>query len=617
MPARLTRIDGQHLRFALRAGIARVLEATGLLNRINVYPVPDGDTGTNLSMTLGAVDHALARLASRSAGEVLAVAADAAVDGARGNSGAIMAEFLQGLADAVGERRRVNAADLAHAFASADRYARGALDTPQEGTILTAITAVSGSFGQQVHARTRDLRAILPAAAEVARVAVATTRETLPALRKAGVEDAGAKGFLLLIEGMADAALERPEAGAAVAADAAVAAPAAPVAASHDHDGLRFCTECVIGGSGIDRRRLRDELAALGNSLVVAGSRDKVKVHIHSDDPAAVFALAARYGAVSGQKAEDMTRQARARSATARHAVVVTDTGADLPDELLEELGIHTVPLRIHFADRTYLDKVGLTPAEFLREIATSDHHPKTSQPAPGDLRRVYDFLASHYEHVIAVSLLGRVSGTLQASRMAARRSADPQRVTVIDSQSVSVGQGLVALYAAECARAGLTVPALVTAVGRAIADTRLYGAVSTLDYATRGGRLPRLATWLAHILPVLPVLRIGGGVGVAAVFRRGTSPVPTLTRLATRRLEPGARYRFAVAHAGLPEEAAALATAIAGAVPDAAGVYVTELGPAASAHGGPGTLGIAVQRYVDPALLAGFTTLPTAPTSP
>ena len=132
MPGRLIRIDGQHLRLALRAGIARVLAATGLLNKINVYPVPDGDTGTNLSMTLSAVDHALSRLGTRSAGEVLAAAADAAVDGARGNSGAIMAEFLQGLADAVSDRRKLNAAELAVAFASADRYARGALDAPRK-----------------------------------------------------------------------------------------------------------------------------------------------------------------------------------------------------------------------------------------------------------------------------------------------------------------------------------------------------------------------------------------------------------------------------------------------------------------------------------------------------
>ena len=607
MPARLHRIDGQHLRFALRAGIARVLAATGLLNRINVFPVPDGDTGTNLSMTLGAVDHVLARRLSRSAGEVLAAAADAAVDGARGNSGAILAEFLQGLADAVGERRRLNAADLAHAFASGDRYARGALDAPLEGTILTAISAVSGSLARQVKGHARDLRAILPAAAEAAREAVAATRETLPAMRKAGVEDAGAKGFLLLLEGVVDATLERPEATTLATEETVLAAEDLPaaVAAHEDSVQFRFCTECVITAAGIDRRKLRDELAALGNSLVLAGSRDKVKIHIHVDAPDAVFDLASRYGAVGGQKAEDMTRQARARVDQRHRVVVATDSGADLPEEISADLGLHTVPLRIHFADRTLLDKVGMAPAQFLRELATSTHHPKTSQPAPGDLRRVYDFLASHYEHVIVISLLGRVSGTLQASRMAARRSASPERITVIDSQSVSVGQGLIAMYAAECARAGLPVAEVVQAVHRAIAATRLFGIVTDLDYATRGGRLPRVAVWLARVLPLLPVLRIGGGVRASGFIRRGADAVGPLLRQATRALDPARTYRFAIAHAGLPGPAAALQAALAAAVPTAAGIYVTELGAAASVHGGPGTLAVAVQEYVDPAKLA------------
>jgi DegV family protein with EDD domain len=601
---RLTRIDGQHLRLALRAGIARVLAATGLLNKINVYPVPDGDTGTNLSMTLSAVDHALAKLGTRSAGEVLAAAADAAVDGARGNSGAIMAEFLQGLADAVSDRRRLNAAELALAFASADRYARGALDAPQEGTILTAITAVAGSMARETRSHARDLRAILPAAVQVARQAVAQTRDMLPAMRKAGVEDAGAKGFLLLMEGVVDAALGRPEA-ATGATEITVMAAEGDIPGNDDHDSaieFRFCTECIVTGSGIDRRKLRDELAALGNSLVLAGGRDKVKIHVHVDAPNAVFELASRYGTVGAQKADDMTLQARSRAQRDRRIVVVTDTGADLPDEVLEELSIHTVPLRIHFADRTFLDKTSMTSAEFLREIASCEHHPKTSQPAPGDLRRVYDFLASHYEHVVAISLLGRVSGTLQASRMAARRSANPERITVIDSKNVTVGQGLIAMYAAECARAGMSLQALLAAVERAVAGTRSYGVVSDLSYATRGGRLPAPIRWLASALPINPVLYIGGGkLGLAGVFRRGGNPVTALARHATRGVVPGRKYRFAVAHAGLPAQAAELKAALLAAVPDVVGVYVSEIGAAASVHGGPGTLVAAVQEYLPP----------------
>lgn len=606
MPGRLTRLDGRLLRLALRAGSARVLAATGLLNRINVYPVPDGDTGTNLAMTLSAVDQALAGSASGNAGEVLALAADAALDGARGNSGAIIAAFLQGLADTAAGQRRIDAAQLAAAFANAGRYARAALEAPEEGTILTAISAAAQALAGASGERRADLRAILPLALAATREAVAHTPEMLPALRRAGVEDAGARGFLLLFEGAVEATPGLPPED-----DMASAASSAMEEALHaswpaEAAGAgRYCTECVISGGGIDRQRLRAALATLGHSLVVAGSRDKLRIHIHSDSPAAVFALAAGYGLVAQQKADDMDRQAQACGAGHPQAVVLTDTGADLPGEIFDELGIHTVPLRLHFGERSFLDKLGMTPAEFLREVAASSVHPKTSQPAPGDLRRSYDFLASHYGHVISLTLLGRASGTLQASRAAAQRSRDPQRITVIDSHSISVGQGLIAMYAAECARAELPLPVILDAVRRAAASTRLWATVADLDYAIRGGRLPRLAAWLAAVLPVLPVLRIGGGrIGIAGLIRRGRDPVPALLRQLLRHADRTRRYRFAIAHAGCPERAARLRDALAAAWPQADGIYLVELGAAASVHAGPGALGVAALEYQPPEAL-------------
>jgi len=601
MPGRLRRIDGLQLRLALRVGITRVEAATGLLNRINVYPVADGDTGTNLAMTLSAVDEVLAGCTSRVAGEVLALAADAALDGARGNSGAILAAFLQGLADATAGARRIDAVQLAAAFANADHLARAALEAPEEGTILSAISATARALADAAGDRHADLRVILPAVLAATREAVAHGPDLLPVLRRAGVEDAGARGYLLLLEGAVDAALRRPVAAAPIDAGRTQAVPA-PWPVEETPGAYRYCTECVISGTGIDRQRLREALAALGDSLVVAGSRDKLRIHIHSDTPAVVFALAARHGLVTRQKADDMGRQAQVLGKQRQQVVVVTDTGADLPEDVLDELGIHTVPLRLHFGERSYLDKLGMTPAEFLREVATSSVHPKTSQPAPGDLRRSYDFLASHYGHVLSLTLLGRVSGTLQASRMAAQRSSDAARITVIDSRNLSVGQGLIVMYAAECARAQLPLPVILAAVERAAATTRLWATVADLDYAIRGGRLPRLAAWLATVLPVLPVLRIGGGrIGIAGLLRRGGDPVPALLRQVLRHAHHSRRYCFAIAHAGCPEQAARLRAALAAAWPGADAIHLVELGPAASVHAGPGALGVAALEYQPP----------------
>ncbi len=599
------RVDGELLRLALRAGIARVLAQTDLLNRINVFPVPDGDTGTNLSLTLGAVDHALLATSAGGAGGVFAAAADAALDAARGNSGAIVAELLQGLADALSERSQADLAALAAAFANADRYARGALDAPQEGTILSVISAVAGRLAQVARERPGDLAGALEAAVTAGRDAVAATRDTLPALRNAGVEDAGARGFLLFLEGFVDAILGRATTGDQAPRETAGPTDA-PARAFSEGAGrtieFRFCTECIVTAPAIDRRRLHDQLGALGTSLVLAGHRSKVRIHIHANDPGAVFAVAARFGVVAGEKADDMRRQASARAHSDRAIAVVTDSGADLPEEVCEELGIHMIPLRVHFADRTFLDKVTMTSEEFLREVGSSRVHPRTSQPAPADLRRVYEYLASHHEHVVAISLDRQVSGTWQASQTAARRSSTPERITVIDSRNASIGQGLVAMHAAECARAGLPLGELLASVRRAVAATRSFAVVADLAWAVRGGRLPGALRWLTRTIPVRPVLHMGrGAVGVSGLFLRGRDPVAALLARSTAALTPRQKYRFAVAHAGLPEAATRLASALRERVPDNAGVLVSELGAAASVHSGPDTLAVAVQAVRPP----------------
>ncbi|GMW08079.1 MAG: hypothetical protein AMXMBFR8_28750 [Nevskiales bacterium] len=599
-------MDGELLRRALRAGIAQMLGQTDLLNRINVFPVPDGDTGTNMALTLGAVDQALVAAPAEGAGELLATAADAAIDAARGNSGAILAEFLQGLADAVGERRELDLAALADAFTNADRYARGALDAPQEGTIISVISAVAGRLSQASREQPGDLPTALELTLTAAGEAVAATRNTLPALRRAGVEDAGARGFLSFLEGFVAGALGRavPEAQLPSPAMAARDEPGhIVVEATGQSIEFRFCTECIVAGPTIDRRRLHDELGTLGTSLVLAGNRRKVRIHIHTNDPGAVFAAAGRFGTVAGEKADDMRRQAQTRSHAGQAITVVTDSGADLPEELCEELGIHMIPLRIHFADRTFLDKVSLTSGDFLRELDSSPVQPRTSQPAPGDLRRVYEYLVSHHEHVVAISLDRQVSGTWQASQTAARRSSAPHRITVIDSRNASIGQGLVALHAAECARSGMPVAELLDSVRGAAAATRSFAVVADLAWAARGGRLPESLRWLTRALPVRPVLHMGqGAVGVSGVFLRGRDPVAALLARLTATLAAGERYRFAVAHAGLPDAAARLAAALHERVPGNAGVFVSELGAAASVHSGPETLVVALQPGKPPA---------------
>src|SRR5690606_31522 len=177
------------------------------------------------------------------------------------------------------------------------------------------------------------------------------------------------------------------------------------------------------------------------------------------------------------------------------------------PDDLLDSLGIHVVPLRIQFGEQSYLDKIGLSPEEFLAELVRNPTHPKTSQPPAGDFRRHFEFLASHFEGVVSIHVTGKVSGTCNAAVSAAQRVHRSSSIAVVDSSNASIGQGLLAIYAAGLAAQGLDSSQIVSAVRKMIPLTRTYALIGSMDYAVRGGRVKPAVKTIANALSLSPVL--------------------------------------------------------------------------------------------------------------
>lgn len=597
MPATAQTLDGLQLADALRAGIYRLFARTDHINKINVFPVPDGDTGTNMSMTLAAVLPALERDPPAHAGQLLVRVADAALDGARGNSGAILAQFLLGLGDRIGHLERIGTRDFALAAGAGAAYARDALTQPREGTLLTVLA----DFARELEARVQqapwpDFRALFAAVMEPVRQSLDRTRGALEETRAAGVVDAGAQGFVDLVEGMT-AWLERGEMHV-------IAAPLhdtdeAMVASGPGDVQHRYCTECMITGTALDPRRVRESLGPFGSSLVVGGTREKLRIHIHTNDPERLFGHVAQFGRVSAQKADDMQAQRiAAHHARTRRVAVVTDSAADIPDAQLEALEIHLVPVRVHFGTHSYLDKVTLTPLEFYRELERNPEHPKTSQPPPGDFRRLYEFLASHYEAVLSVSLSSRVSGTYNAAHSSAQRVADG-RVRVVDSGTVSLGQGLLAMRAAELAQQGADIDSIERAVLETRGRVRTFALTATLDYAVRGGRVPAAFRTLSRWLGVMPVLHAAPDGLVkpcGLIWDRGARE-RRFARFIARRLDPTARYRLLVGHGAAETEAGRLLEALRQVLPRLESAQITTTGTALGVHGGPGLLVVAAQR--------------------
>ena len=590
------RIRGPALRRALIAGARRVIADREHLNRINVFPVADGDTGSNLAFTLGSV---LAGALSRRAagvGELMRRVAEDAIDGGRGNSGAILAQFLAGTAEHIGHRGALAPDEMALAIRAGSRSARLAVMQPREGTILSVISAFADAL--EPRDDITDVGRWFAVALERARRALAHTPQQLPVLMKAGVVDAGAQGFVDLLEGIGgfidggrrDAAPLQLDADADL--DAAIAHEEL-IDADPEH---RWCSECLLLGDGLDHAALRAAVAGLGAScVVVAGSGSRMRLHAHVADPQALFDVAARFGRVESTKADDM--RAQARTAAGRGGVaVITDSAADLPEGVAEALNIHVVPLRVNFGEQDYLDKIGLTPKEFYRKLREASVLPRTSQPSPGDFRRQFEFLLSHHPEVVYLGVARAVSGTIQSAETAVQRG-HPDRTFVVDSANVAGGQALLAIAAGEAARRGDDAASIVAQLDALRPRTITWAIARDLTMIVRGGRLPAWGKPLVQALGVTPLAKFNavGKLGlVGGLFGRHRLP-ERFARYVARRVDRRLRWRVIVGHCDAAADGEVLLRAVRGLL-DCQDAWLVETGPAIGAHAGPSTLVLSLQ---------------------
>lgn len=589
-------IRGPALRRALIAGARRVISQREALNKINVFPVADGDTGSNLAFTLGNILTGALSRRTPGAGDLLRRVGDDAIDGARGNSGAILAQFFTGVAEAVGLVRGIDFASMSMAVQAGASSARGALSDPKEGTILSVITA----FSEALEARTdiTDAKAWFDKALQNARKALAYTPQQLPVLLKAGVVDAGAQGFVDMLEGID----EFLKSGQWNLLDS-VLDNRADMEAAQVHGDLsdedpehRFCSECLLIGEGLDRASLRAAVTDLGAScVVVAGSHSRLRLHAHVANPKALFEVAARFGRVESTKADDMHAQQRSSQGKGG-VVVITDSAADLPEGIAEQLNIHVVPMRLNFGDNDYLDKIGLTTAEFYRKLRTEIVLPKTSQPSPGDFRRQFEFLLSHHPAFVYVGISRAVSGTIQSAETAAQRG-HADRSFIFDTANAAGGEGLLAIAAAEAAMRGESAEAIMALLEKLKPQTETWAIAREISHAVRGGRVPRWAKHIAEWLGLTAMVKVsleGKLKPHSAFFGKNNIPRRFAAYVA-KSIDLDKKYRLIVGHCDAEEEGEELLAELKKLIPHEY-AWCVETGPAVGAHAGPGALVISLQ---------------------
>ncbi|HET9150695.1 MAG TPA: DegV family protein [Gemmatimonadales bacterium] len=604
MTVGISYVDGPRLARSLFASSDWVAAGREEINRINVFPVPDGDTGTNFSLTLRAVADALRALGDAPLPETARTAARAAVLGARGNSGMMLAHFLLGFADGIGNTSHADTQTVARAIRLGSDRLYAALEDPREGTILT-VAREAAAAAERAAARTGDIREFMRIMLEEGERALARTPELMAVLKEAGVVDAGGKGFVRMLEGVVRFIEGDPilPAGPAPSPDDVDLAPAALAEVAAERD-FRYCTEVLVRGEALpSANEVRAALHAFGGSIVVVSAADILKIHVHTDTPEAVFTYAARWGRVETTKAEDMRAQhARLAHDERRQVAVVADSSADLPDAVLDRHRITLVPLQVMFGSETLRDRVQLRPEEFYRRLRSSKELPTTSQPAPAEFVRAFRDARQEAHEVVAVLLSSALSGTYQ-SAVAARKASTLEGIELVDSRSASLGLGLLALRGAELAEAGWHGAAIARELERIQRQSGMLLTVDRYDNLIRSGRVSRGKAWLGGMLDVKPILTLDRDGRVVPLDRvRGRENlVPRVLALLEQRLMPRpARIRFGIAHADAPEAAERLRTAIIAAYRPQ-DCFVTLATGVLGTHVGPGAWGVFYQVEDEP----------------
>jgi hypothetical protein len=555
-------IDGRRLRRALTAACQWAREQRSELNRINVFPVPDGDTGTNLALTVQAITDHLEKSRDRSVGIVAAEAARAAVLGARGNCGMMLSHFLLGFARRLEGQDRIDAREFGKAMEAGVQNLYSSLDQAVEGTIVTVMRETAEAVSQT---ETTDIAPLVELMLETAQHSLDRTPDLLPVLKSAGVVDAGGMGFVSLLEGVVlflrgESLSKRPGVGAG---------QGVPVLNKVEYpdkvERYRFCTEALVRGMELPTQdQVRDHLRERGDSLIVIRSDDVLKLHIHTDDPEDVFGYLRTLGSLVTHKAEDMRAQHEAAGrASALHLALVrrpvgvlTDSGCDLSEEIIRAHGIQVVPLMLMDGDTAYRDGVDITAEQFHEMMVSQEALPTTSQPSPGSFVEGFTRAAEDAEQVIGVVLSSSLSGTFASAEAALTLEPDLP-VYLSDSLGTSLLQGLLVLKAAELAELATPPSDIVAELARIRSRSGMLFTVDTFERLLASGRVGKGKALLGTLLNLKPILCLDpqGKVGLRGKAMGGKRVISEL--LDTMREDMGSvpeRVRFGIVHVGVPE---------------------------------------------------------------
>ena len=458
------------------------------INKINVFPVPDQDTGSNLVKTLEGIKENIEEKEFKDLTEISEAVLDGALTAAQGNAGVIYTGFLAGFLPLL-NKNPVDAKKLAIAFEKGAERARKSIQNPKEGTILDVIDAASRTIKEKAQIETNIIN-IFKAVIEEANKALIATQQKMEILRKAKVVDAGGLGFLLILESHLEA-LEKEELPLAKITEETEEKPSEKIKKFIQILSNRYEIIALIKNSKFDEEAIREKLKKLGNCLDIVQVGNKMKIHIHTDYPDEVKDEIFQAGEVLKLKTEDMAREIDGLSKKVSVGIV-TDELADLTRKIVERYQIKIIPYKIDWPEEENLP--GENIYQKMRAAAEKGikNLPKTSQASPKEFLETFKKQLKKFDKVLCILISSKLSGgynsAIQAREMLPEK--EKRKVYILDSLLCSAGQALLVLRAIELIQKERKIYNVISELKRTISNIYLYGFFADPKWIEWGGRI-------------------------------------------------------------------------------------------------------------------------------
>lgn len=581
------KINGNELYAYIVSGARNVIVNEQNLNRLNVFPVPDGDTGTNLALTMNSILQGAVRV--EDANEVLNKVASISIDNAYGNSGMIFAQYFIGWSKALEAKTSITPHELIESLKAAAQHAVESVTHPKEGTILTVMREWANHF-EIPHED--DFEMIFESSLTKLQDTVNKTKNQLKVLKDNNVVDAGAQAFYYFIEGIVrflkNHSLDNLEFKAAT-----LELITEPIL-SMDVGEHRYCSQFLLK-SEKSKEFIESLIQTHGDSCVINKNDQHISVHIHTNEPHVIMQKLVKCGELISHKADDMFLQANLIHKKKAKMAIITDSIADLPRDLMDQEHCVLLPLNLIIDSVVYMDKVTIKAEDFYNHLDDYRLNPSSSQVSQKVVERVFKQILQNYDEVIGIFVSSKMSGTFNNIKRALEKlDLEGKRVELIDSKSNSVSEGLLVREALLMKRDGKSFDEIIDQLNTIIPNLRIYVSVLDLKYMLKGGRVSKVTGFVLSKLKLQPVISIdsdGKGIIPFKSLNQKSAIKSILKTIKKDMLDSGID-KYALVYADNPDdlnEFKQSVTSILGKDPE----YIESISPIVGLNAGKGAFAI------------------------